>query len=424
MFLQTIRLKEGSMKLKHRTAMLFMLVFGIFLIGYTGLSSAAMVDIGCDNSSTNAMLQGGEYQKKIANFLILQDTSTSMGETLPGSAAKNTKIQYSRALLNCLNNTLPDSFTANAGLRNFGFMTADVGLVYGVSEYTKEGLETAVNSLVGTAGVTPLSKAITFGSMDIKDLNGQTAVILVSDGVNTAGPDPVAAAAAMKEMYGDNVCIYTVQIGDNAAGKKTLEKIAAAGKCGFATNKTEIGSAAGMEKFVTDVFLAKAPPKKIAKPVAPPPDLDSDGDGVPDSRDKCPDTPKGIKVDSNGCPVKIEEKVSVTLLIEFDFDKAAVKPVYHNPIEKLANFLKAYPDKDVELEGHTDSIGPDDYNMKLSKRRAESVKKYLVDKFGIEASRIGTIGYGESAPVATNDTEEGRQKNRRVVAIVEATIAK
>ena len=412
------------MKVKHRVAFLFMLVFGVFLISSTGLSYAAMEEIGCNNSNTNAMLQNGEYQKKVANFLILQDTSTSMGETLPGSAAKNTKIQYSRALLNCLNNTLPDSFTANAGLRNFGFMTADVGLVYGMSEYTKDGMAGAVNSLVGTAGVTPLNKAISFGSMDVKDLSGQTAVILVSDGVNTASPDPVAAAAAMKDMYGNDVCIYTVQIGDNTVGKETLEKIAEAGKCGFATNGSAIGTAAGMETFVTDVFLAKAPPKKIAEPVAPPPALDSDGDGVPDNRDKCPNTPKGIKVDSDGCPIKIEEKISITLLIEFDFDKAVVKPVYHNPIEKLANFLKAYPDKNVELEGHTDSIGPDDYNMKLSKRRAESVKKYLVEKFGTEASRIGTIGYGESAPVATNDTEEGRQKNRRVVAIVEATITK
>jgi OOP family OmpA-OmpF porin len=412
------------MKVKHHVVILIMLVLGVFLIGSTGLSSAAMADIACSNSGVNAKLQSGEYQKKINNFLILQDTSTSMAETLIDSATRDTKIEYSRGLLNCLNDTLPDDYTANAGLRNFGFMTADVGLVYGMGGYTKEGMAGAVNSLVGTAGVTPLSKAINFGSMDIKDVTGQTAVILLSDGVNTAGPDPVAAAAAMKEMYGDNVCIYTVQLCVNPKGKETLEKIAEAGKCGFATNGSAIGSAEGMEKFVTDIFLAKAPPKKMAEPVAPKPDLDSDGDGVPDSRDKCPDTPKGIKVDSNGCPIKIEEKISITLLIEFDFDKAVVKPVYHNPIEKLANFLKAYPDKNVELEGHTDSIGPDDYNMKLSKRRAESVKKYLVEKFGITGSRIGTIGYGESAPVASNDTEDGRQKNRRVVAIVEATVTK
>ena len=412
------------MKVKHNVKFLFMLVLGVFLIGFTGLSSAAMVDIACSNSGINAKLQSGEYQNKINNFLILQDTSSSMAETLKDSATKDTKIEYSRGLLNCLNDTLPDNYTANAGLRNFGFMTADVGLVYGMGGYTKEGMAAAVNSLMGTAGVTPLAKAINFGSMDIKDITGQTAVILLSDGVNTAGQDPVAAAAAMKEMYGDSVCIYTVQLSVDPKGTETLEKIAEAGKCGYATNGSAIGTAEGMDKFVTDIFLAKAPPKKKAEPVAPPPVLDSDGDGVPDSRDKCPNTPKGIKVDSDGCPIKIEEKISITLLIEFDFDKAVVKPVYHNPIEKLANFMKAYPDKNVELEGHTDSIGPDDYNMKLSKRRAESVKKYLVEKFGITASKIGTLGYGESAPVATNDTEDGRQKNRRVVAIVEATVTK
>ena len=197
-----------------------------------------------------------------------------------------------------------------------------------------------------------------------------------------------------------------------------------AGKCGFAINGSELGNAAAMEKFVTDVFLAKAPKKMAAPVMAPEPEVDSDGDGVPDSRDKCPDTPKGIRVDSDGCPIKIEQKISITLLIEFDFDKAVVKPIYHNDIEKVANFMKAYPDKNVELEGHTDSIGTDEYNKKLSIRRAESVKKYLVEKFGAPASRITTVGFGESKPVATNDTPEGRQKNRRVVALIETVVAK
>jgi OOP family OmpA-OmpF porin len=414
---------EEIMKMKHHVTFLFMLVLGVFLLGSTGLSAAAMMETSCGNSNTNAMLQSGDYQNKVANFLILQDTSTSMGESLPGSAVRHTKIEYSRGLLNCLNDTLPDKFTANAGLRNFGYMTTDVGLVYGMGPYSKEGMAAAANSIMGTAGVTPISKAINFGSMDIKDLSGQTAVILFSDGISTAGPDPAGAAAAMKNTYGDNICIYTVQIGDDPMGKATMEQIAAEGKCGFATNGSALVTADGMDKFVTDVFLAKAPKKMAPAPAPmPAPEIDSDGDGVPDSRDKCPDTPKGIKVDSNGCPVKIEQKVSITLLIEFDFDKAVVKPEYHNPIERLANFLKAYPDKNVELEGHTDSIGTDAYNMKLSERRAVSVKKYLVDNFGIEASRIKTVGHGESQPVATNDTEDGRQKNRRVVALVEATV--
>ena len=422
MVFSNIFLREGIMNVKHTVLFLFVLLFGVFLIGSAGPSAAAMADFACGNSGTTAKLQNGEYENKVSNFIILQDTSSSMAEKISDSA--NSKVQYSSALLKCLNDTLPDNFKVNAGLRNFGSLTTDVGRVYGMDPYSKENMAAAVNSITGTAGVTPIGKAINYGSMDIKDLTGKTAVLLFSDGINTAGTDPVAAAAAMKDTYGDNVCIYTVQLGADPMGQETLAKVADAGKCGFAINGSELGNAAAMEKFVTDVFLAKAPKKMAAPVMAPEPEVDSDGDGVPDSRDKCPDTPKGIRVDSDGCPIKIEQKISITLLIEFDFDKAVVKPIYHNDIEKVANFMKAYPDKNVELEGHTDSIGTDEYNKKLSIRRAESVKKYLVEKFGAPASRITTVGFGESKPVATNDTPEGRQKNRRVVALIETVVAK
>ena len=151
---------------------------------------------------------------------------------------------------------------------------------------------------------------------------------------------------------------------------------------------------------------------------------DSDGDGVLDSLDKCPNTPKGVKVDSSGCPIPIPEKVAITLLVEFDFNKIEVRPRYHGDIEKVANFLKAYPNTNAELEGHTDSKGSDEYNMKLSRKRAESVKSYLVNNFGIDSARLTAVGYGESQPVATNDTKEGRQRNRRVVANIVTTIMK
>ena len=81
--------------------------------------------------------------------------------------------------------------------------------------------------------------------------------------------------------------------------------------------------------------------------------------------------------------------------------------------------MKKYSKANVLLEGHTDSMGNEDYNMNLSKRRAESVKNYLVENFNVDASRISIIGYGESNPISTNDTPAGRQNNRRVVANIE-----
>jgi len=116
-------------------------------------------------------------------------------------------------------------------------------------------------------------------------------------------------------------------------------------------------------------------------------------------------------------------KVCITLNVEFDYDKAVVKPKYHNVIGKVADFMKKYPTTSAVLEGHTDSRGTEAYNQKLSERRAESVKNYLVDKFGIESSRLSTKGYGESKPVATNKSAAGRQKNRRIDAIIECASA-
>ena len=108
---------------------------------------------------------------------------------------------------------------------------------------------------------------------------------------------------------------------------------------------------------------------------------------------------------------------SVELRVEFDFNKATVRPAYHNRIKEVADYLDRHSDVDVIIEGHTDSKGSEAYNKGLSQRRANSVKKYLVDKFGISESRITAKGYGESKPIADNNTSEGRQRNRRVIAV-------
>ena len=119
-------------------------------------------------------------------------------------------------------------------------------------------------------------------------------------------------------------------------------------------------------------------------------------------------------------PAPREEKVSMVLNVLFDTDKAVVKDQYYPDVEKLADFMKTYPNTTVTIEGHTDSTASNEYNKKLSEARAKSVRQFLIDKYGIDGSRISTIGYGEEYPVDTNDTPEGRQKNRRVEAVIEA----
>ena len=112
-------------------------------------------------------------------------------------------------------------------------------------------------------------------------------------------------------------------------------------------------------------------------------------------------------------PAPVAEKVTLAADVLFDFDKAVLKPEGKSKLDDLADKVKAINLEVVIAIGHTDSIGSDAYNQKLSVRRAESVKAYLVSK-GIEPNRVYTEGKGEKQPVASNKTADGRQKNRRV----------
>ncbi|MBB3104866.1 OmpA family protein [Azomonas macrocytogenes] len=119
-------------------------------------------------------------------------------------------------------------------------------------------------------------------------------------------------------------------------------------------------------------------------------------------------------------PQAVPAVVRVELDVKFDFDKATVRSDSYSEIKNLADFMTQYPQTTTVVEGHTDSVGTDQYNQRLSERRAKAVRTVLVDDYGISSSRVDSVGYGESRPVADNATEEGRQINRRVEAEVEA----
>jgi OOP family OmpA-OmpF porin len=149
---------------------------------------------------------------------------------------------------------------------------------------------------------------------------------------------------------------------------------------------------------------------------------DSDRDGVIDADDACPGTPRGDEVDARGCTVEEEQEMTVErieLRLEFDFDSAKLRPGHYAEIERVAGFMREYPETRAQLEGHTDSRGTEAYNQALSERRAYSVRDYLIDEADIDPRRITAVGYGEARPVADNDTDEGRQRNRRVEAVID-----
>lgn len=149
------------------------------------------------------------------------------------------------------------------------------------------------------------------------------------------------------------------------------------------------------------------PTKPVIVPVIAKAEVDTDKDGIVDTKDKCPDTPHTYKVDPTGCPV------SVILHLHFAFDSSVIPVSDYPEVEKLARVMKENPPAKAIIVGHTDHTGSDAYNQKLSERRSKALGDKLIAN-GIETNRIVTSGRGEKEPIATNSTREGRAQNRRI----------
>lgn len=141
--------------------------------------------------------------------------------------------------------------------------------------------------------------------------------------------------------------------------------------------------------------------------------VDTDGDGVPDAQDRCPGSARGVVVDANGCPRDVSSERQFNDVL-FDFDRSDVSAAGQKILDNAAEVVNSGASRSlrINVSGHTDSIGSDGYNQALSERRANVVRGYLVKK-GVDASRIQTFAYGEAAPKADNQTDDGRALNRR-----------
>ena len=146
---------------------------------------------------------------------------------------------------------------------------------------------------------------------------------------------------------------------------------------------------------------------------------DSDGDGVNDDKDRCPNTASGAVVDADGCQVYESMQNRETSVIYFGFDRDTIQGQFSDEIKGVADRLNAGEQGRIRVEGHADSTGPADYNQGLSERRAQSVKDRLMKDFSVGSDKITTEGFGESKPVGDNSTADGRAKNRRADIIVE-----
>lgn len=191
---------------------------------------------------------------------------------------------------------------------------------------------------------------------------------------------------------------------------------------------TDQGFKVGLQYTFGDVKKSPIVNKAVKRVVAPTPVakkvmvVDTDNDGVSNAHDNCMNTPASVKVDSKGCTLYAEKTAEINLNVTFANNSSQLKPAMVSDIRRLADFMKAYKNTTVDIEGHSSAAGDNAYNLMLSQKRANTVKNSLINKFNIDASRLSATGFGETQLISQGNSRADHQVNRRVVAKIETKI--
>ena len=317
------------------------------------------------------------YTKQVDTFVVLLDTSGSMnkeGQSGPKMhAAEDWTASFGKAVPAMDFNAAAVTFGKGATGSCIGYGVAST--LYGPAPYNSADFERALGTLKCAASDTPIAAAIDATTELVTEDTGRIAVIIVSDFIWN-DPDAVKSSLdALKSAHPDSICVHTVKVGSDTAQDALISSISDG--CGSAVSAASVASGAALSTYVADTLLT---PRE-----------------------------KGMEYTTH----------TVSAEVLFDFDKSVLKEQGKAELKKLGQTIMSQGMSvgDIDVVGHTDSVGSDAYNQALSVRRAVAVKEYLVSA-GINGGIIDVIGMGERDPVATNDTAAGRAMNRRVDILV------
>ena len=322
------------------------------------------------------------FVKTADNFIILYDSSSSMADPYGNTSMK--EIEAEKQILTEKISTLPE-LDWQAGIYTFTPGVMSMGNLKPYLEmrtYNKAEFAETVSALpVKPSGSTRLKGGLVGLESVLEKLQGKTVVFVFTDGQYSSQPgfpSPGSTAKRLAETY--DVCFQVISTDKDKAQYKAVMNIAAASSC---SGTIKFGKLLGHPEWMTDILFRVEYKAKSA--VAAPPE-------------------------------KVVGWTRGDVL--FAFDKSNIDEKAAKELIELTIFLNENKGKRVVLAGHTDNLGSEEYNLKLSQRRAESARTYLVEKMGIDASRITLSWFGKSDPAVGNDTEEGRSKNRRVTIVI------
>jgi outer membrane protein OmpA-like peptidoglycan-associated protein len=371
----------------------------MFFILFTGCATFRPVDL-------NPQIKSGQLVQKTDNVIVLFDKSASMGE-LHGKPMVNeaTRLMHAKNATKNMVATIPE-IKLNAGLRTFWY--EETALIYGMKSLVKEDYTKAVNSIENPNHRTPMGKAIMAAGNDLRGAEGNSAIIIVSDFSDIPGIDDIRPEAVMEAItkvnaeYGDKLCVYAIQVGYTLNGKELSEQIVQNVEGGYTVNADKLVTPADMAAFVEKVITGNClrykqvvvkPEEKVVIVVSEP--------KVEEKVVAAVSEPKVTEKVAEKVMVAAAEPKIIILAFEdihFDFDKSTLKPEAQTILKRNIQLLKDNPNAKVRIAGYTSASGTEAYNQKLSERRANSVRDYLIKEGVITPDRLTTIGYGEANP--------------------------
>ncbi len=376
----------------------------VYADGFYGLSrpvsdSFGIVMVG-DVSGATILTNGQEIGKTDSSGTMVVPTLTSYSQNTITLDTKNIPIDYS---ISDINRILSPSLWSGSCI---SFDVQHVRSLTGTLVVQKEGKKTPLEYV--EISVKAGEKILTYPT-------GKGGEFYIE---NILPKDRKEGIADQKENATDNLSCRAIaeqrKSGGNAIkpGKYSASVEFDGGKCEFTIvfpdTKEPITDLGEIQCVVSQASVTPPVQAPLSAPVS--------------SVKETPPIPAPLPVLKNDVPAVVEkkqEKVSIILNVQFDNAKSVIKKKYHKYIKKLADFMKAHPETSIEIIGHSDNVGKEGFNIPLSQRRANNVRKYLIDKFGIDASRINALGYGPYKPIVINDTKGGRRKNRRVEVVIE-----
>ncbi len=368
----------------QRTAYVVLTLVGLLLVGL-GVTPAPAAEVLTKTETITWYDVELEAVKTAENFIVLFNSATTMGRPYKQSGMSH--LQAAKAILQERNALFPN-LSYNAGMYTFA---PTLKAYYPPQPYNKTAFAQAIAQLPTEArGRTEIQRALLGLEPVLKGLSGKTIVFLFTDGVNTELNAPAQTltpnvfARTPKELAYDlaqkyDVCFHVISSATGEVEKELVRAVSSINEC---SRVLPLEDLEGRPEYMAgSLFVMDEHVFKVTK-----------------TQQKV----VGFTMDN----------------VLFDFNSTVVKPEYKDELNKLGNFLQEHPPAYVVMAGFTDPIGSSEYNWQLSRRRVEGVRQYLQTQFNIDPDRIVTLWYGALAPVASNETEEGRSKNRRVAGVV------